>query len=74
MLPIGTADRECGFSTMKPNEKNHCMHISMEGQPLDKFDFDTAVKTWSLLKKLKNRVNVHFAMSLTLQVKTALVM
>ena len=31
---------------------NHCMRISMEGLPLQEFDFDAAVDAWS---KLKNR-------------------
>ena len=61
VLPIGTADCECGFSTMKGIKTrlrsqmsnvtlNHCMRISMEGQAFDRFDFDAAVNAWSLLK------------------------
>ena len=61
VLPISTADCERGFSTMKKIKTrlrsmisnvtlNHCMRISMEGQPFDKFDFDTAVNSWSMLK------------------------
>ena len=61
VLPISTADCERGFSTMKKIKTrlrsmisnvtlNHCMRIPMEGQPFDKFDFDTAVNSWSMLK------------------------
>ena len=63
VLPIGTADCERGFSTMKRIKTrlrsqmsnmtlNHCMRISMEGEDFDKFDFDNAVDSWS---RLKNR-------------------
>ena len=61
-LPIGTADCERGFSTMKRIKTrlrsqmsnvtlNHCMRISMEAPALDTFDFDTALNSWSALKK-----------------------
>ena len=32
---------------------NHCMRISMEAPAFDTFDFDTAVNSWSALKKHK---------------------
>lgn len=61
VLPVGTADCERGFSTMKRIKTrlrsqmtnvtlNHCMRVSMEGQAFDKFDLETAVNSWSLLK------------------------
>ena len=61
-LPISTADCERGFSTMKIIKTrlrsqmsnvtlNQCMRISMEAPALDTFDFDTAVNSWSALKK-----------------------
>ena len=31
---------------------NHCMRISMEGHPLERFDFDKSMDTWS---RLRNR-------------------
>ena len=63
VLPIGTADCERRFSTMKRIKTrlrsqmsnitlNHCMRISMEGEAFDKLDFDNAVDSWS---RLKNR-------------------
>ena len=65
-LPVSTADCERGFSTMKriktrlrsqmTNETlNHCMRISMEAPPLEQFDFDSSVITWSGLKN--RRIN-----------------
>ena len=69
VLPIGTADCERGFSTMKRIKTrlrsqmsnitlNHCMRISMEGEAFDKFDFDSAVDSWSRLKN-KRIVWIH---------------
>ena len=74
ILPISTADCERGFSTMKSIKArlqsmmsnvtlNHCMRISMKGQPFDKFDVDTAVNSWSMLKKQEDRV-VNMLMAL----------
>ena len=61
-LPISTADCERAFSTMRRIKTrlrsemnnatlNHCMRISIEGPPLQEFDFDTAVEKWSTLRK-----------------------
>ena len=61
-LPISTADCEREFSTMRRIKTrlrsemnnatlNHCMRISIEGPPLQEFDFDTAVEKWSTLRK-----------------------
>ena len=62
-LPISTADCEKAFSTMHRIKTrlrsevynsilNHCIRISMEGPPLQLFNFDAAVDAWS---RLKNR-------------------
>ena len=61
-LPIHTADCERAFSTMRRvksrlrseltnNTLNHCMRISIEGPPLEEFNFDKAVEMWSQLKQ-----------------------
>ena len=61
-LPISMADCERAFSTMRRIKTrlrsemnnatlNHCMRISIEGPPLQEFDFNTAVETWSNLRK-----------------------
>ena len=58
-LPISTADCERAFSTriktrlrnqMTNDTLNHCMRVSMEGQPLTEFDFEKSVTSWSSLK------------------------
>ena len=62
-LPISTADCERAFSTMRRIKSrlrsqmsnitlNHCMRVPIEGPPLEDFDFDTSLDTWS---KLRNR-------------------
>ena len=65
ILPLSTADCERAFSTtcmrrvksrlrsqMNNSTLNHCMQISMEGHPLERFDFNKSVDTWS---RLRNR-------------------
>ena len=63
LLPLNTADCERAFSTMRRVKSrlgsqmnnstlNHCMRISMEGHPLEVFDFNKSVDTWS---RLRNR-------------------
>ena len=60
-LPISTADCERAFSIMHRiktrlrsemcnSTLNHCMRISMEGPPLQQFNFNAAVDAWSTLK------------------------
>ena len=61
LLPLNTADCERAFSTMhrvksrlrsqiNNSTLNNCMRISMEGHPLEIFDFDKSVNTWSSLR------------------------
>ena len=61
-LPLTTTDCERAFSTMRRVKTrlrgqlinktlNNCMRISIEGPPLQEFDFNTAVEDWSKLKK-----------------------
>ena len=63
LLPLNTTDCERAFSTMRRIKSrlrsqmnnstlNNCMRISMDGPPLESFDFDKSLDTWS---KLRNR-------------------
>ena len=69
LLPISTVDCERAFSTMRRIESrlrsemsnatlNHCMRISFEGPCMEEFDFNTAIETWSNLKK-RRIFNLH---------------
>ena len=62
LLPLSTAECERAFSSMRRiktrlrsqmnNATLSCMRISLEGQPLEDFDFDKSLNSWS---KLRNR-------------------
>ena len=63
LLPLSTAECERAFSSMRRIKTrlrsqmnnatlNCCMRISLEGQPLEEFDFDKSLNSWS---KLRNR-------------------
>ena len=52
------------ISQMNNNTLNHCMRISMEGSPIEQFNFDTSLDMWSKYGVHKQRLIIDILLYL----------